>query len=264
MTNMGHLTFKNKLVVVTGGRSGIGQAIVERLTAEGARVCIFSRTKILSASIQELIKQNKAFFYQLDVTDKQGLENAFAWVNTEFGPLDVLINNAGISVPGTLETLGEDQWDRVMNINLKGAFLCSQMAFQSLKEKGGSIVNIASMSGLEPYEGMGAYSCSKAGLVMLTRQMAIEWTAHNIRVNAVCPGIIKTPLNQDVLADPEIHAARCAVIPMNRIGKASEIANVVAFIASEEAAYITGQAITVDGGLLGSIQSHIKGRPGKA
>lgn len=253
--------FKDKVAVVTGGRRGIGQAIVERLVREGARVAVFCRNKALDEKLQQLEKQGKVYLYQADVSDRAMLEEAFAWVNTNIGELDILVNNVGITMPGRLESLTEDQWDRVINVNLKGIFLCSQIAVKTLKNKGGSIVNIASMSGIEPYQGMGSYSSSKAGAIMLTRQMAIEWAQFNVRVNAVCPGIIRTPLNEYLLADPEIFAARAALIPMKRIGKPTEIANVVAFLVSEEASYITGQAILADGGLLGSIQTHIKGRP---
>ncbi|MBF7082512.1 SDR family oxidoreductase [Desulfallas sp. Bu1-1] len=252
---------KGKVAVVTGGRRGIGQAIVERFVREGARVGVFCRKKASDETLQQLEKQGTVFFYQVDVTDRVMLEEAFARVNKEIGELDILVNNAGITMPGRLESLKEDQWDRVIDVNLKGIFLCSQIAVKTLKNKGGSIVNISSMSGMEPYEGMGAYSSSKAGVIMLTRQMALEWAQFNVRVNAVCPGIIRTPLNEYLIADPEIHAARAALIPMKRIGKPTEIANVVAFLVSEEASYITGQAVLVDGGLLGSIQSHIKGRP---
>lgn len=252
---------KGKVAVVTGGRRGIGQAIVERLVREGARVGVFGRNKVLDETLQQLEKQGAVFFCQVDVADRSRLEEAFARVNAEIGEPDILVNNAGITMPGSLESLKEDQWDRVIDVNLKGNFLCSQIAVRTLKHKGGAIVNIASMSGMEPYEGMGAYSSSKAGIIMLTRQMALEWAQYNVRVNAVCPGIIRTPLNEDLLADLEIAAARAALVPMKRIGKPAEIANVVAFLVSEEASYITGQALLADGGLLGSIQTHIKGRP---
>lgn len=258
---MGGRLLKDKYAVVTGGCRGIGQAIVERLVREGARVCVLGRNKVFNETLQQLEKQGKVFFYQVDVANRVMLEEAFAWVNTEIGELDILVNNAGITMPGGLESLEEEQWDRVINVNLKGIFLCSQIAIRALKNKGGSIVNIASMSGIEPYAGMGAYSSSKAGVIMLTRQMALEWAQYNVRVNAVCPGIIRTPLNEYLLADPEIHAARSALIPMKRVGKPDEIAGVVAFLVSKEALYMTGQAVPVDGGLLGSIQSHIKGRP---
>ena len=259
---MDERNLKDKVAVVTGGRRGIGQAIVERLVRAGARVGIFARHHVADETLLQLAKQGKVFFFQVDVTDKPMLEQAFSRVNTEIGEMDILVNNAGISMPGDLETLEESQWDRVMAVNLKGVFNCSRIAAGMLKKKGGVIVHIASMSGLEPYSGMGAYSCSKAGVVMLARQMAVEWAPFNVRVNAVCPGIIRTPLNENLLADPEIHKARAALIPMKRIGKPMEIANVVAFLVSDEASYLTGQAITVDGGLLGTIQSHIKGRPG--
>lgn len=180
----------------------------------------------------------------------------------KFGGLNILVNNAGISIPHTLLDLVENDWDLVMNTNLKGPFLISQYAAQNMKNAGqGIIINVASMSGLEPYQGMGAYSVSKAGLIMLTRLMAVEWAQYGIRVNAICPGLIRTPLTEAVYANAELAQRRAELVPLGRIGKPEEIASIAVFLASPDSSYITGQVLVADGGLLGTIQKHLAGRP---
>lgn len=149
-----------------------------------------------------------------------------------------------------------------MNTNLKGSFFLSKRILPLMKKSGGgNIVNITSMSGHEAYPGMGVYSTSKAGLIMITKQMAIEWAEYNIRVNAVSPGLIRTPLTEDMYQNEEIYNKRKELVSLKRIGTGEEIANVVSFLCSPKSSYITGQSILADGGLLGTIQKHIAGRP---
>ena len=149
-----------------------------------------------------------------------------------------------------------------MKINVKSSFILTQVVAPHMIEFGGGIIiNIASITGLEPLPGSGAYSISKAAHIMLSKQLALELAKYGIRVNVVCPGMMHTPLTEDLLADPEIRRQREALVPMGRIGSPEDIARTVCFLVSDEASYITGQAIVVDGGVVGSIQAHIPGRP---
>jgi glucose 1-dehydrogenase len=154
------------------------------------------------------------------------------------------------------------QWDQIFNVNVKAQWLLARAAYPWLQKSQGSMVYVASMCGLQPYPGGGAYSPGKAALIMLTRQLAQEWAPDKIRVNCVSPGFVRTPLTQPMFDQPEVRAAREALVPLNRIAEADEdIAGIVSFLISKEAGYVTGQNILADGGLLDSVQSHIKGRP---
>lgn len=254
------MALSDKVALVTGGTKGIGAAIVEKLAADGTRVVAVARHRDWEERLGTLVGEGRVSFLPMDVTDIEGVDKTFDQVIDEFGRLDILVNNAGISLPEPLETLSLQKWDRVMDVNLRSVIVCSQKALPHLKETHGVIVNMASMSGIEPYAFMGAYSASKAAVVMLTRQMAYEWAPHGIRVNAVCPGNVYTPMTQDLYDDPEALASRLSVIPLKRIGSPAEVAALAAFLVSEAASYITGQAVLVDGGLLGTIQMQLRGR----
>jgi NAD(P)-dependent dehydrogenase (short-subunit alcohol dehydrogenase family) len=254
------MSLEGKVAVVTGAGRGIGEAIAERLVAEGARVATLDNAKAWAGSLAREEASGKVRFYRADVTDRESLETAFAQAQVDLGPLDILVNNAGISMPGPLEDLPEEKWDAVTAVNIKAVFSCSQIAIRSMKARAGAIVTISSMSGLEPYPGMGAYSAGKAAAVMLTRQMALEWAPYGVRVNAVCPGLVWSPLTDNLYKDSDLLAARTALVPLKRIGTPQDVAGVVAFLVSDDASYITGQAILADGGLLGGIQAHIRGR----
>jgi glucose 1-dehydrogenase len=179
-----------------------------------------------------------------------------------FGGLDAVISNAGIAVPGLLKSLSVEDWDRIHAVNLRGPWLLAQAAYPHLAATRGVLVAVASMSGVEPYPGTGTYSPSKAGLIMLVRQLAQEWAEDGIRVNAVSPGLFRTAMTAPIYADAEKTAAREALVPMHRIGNPDQdLAGLVEFLISADATYLTGQNIVVDGGLLGSIQTHLAGRP---
>ena len=208
------MSLEGKVAVITGAGRGIGEAIAERLVADGARVAAFDKAKAWAGSLVRSEEAGLVRFYQVDVTDRGSLETSFAQAQADLGPLDILVNNAGISMPAPLEDLPEEKWDAVTAVNIKAVFSCSQIAIRSMKERGGAIVTISSMSGVEPYPGMGAYSASKAAAVMLTRQMALEWAPYGVRVNAVCPGLVWSPLTDNLYRDADILAARTALVPL--------------------------------------------------
>ena len=173
-----------------------------------------------------------------------------------------MVSNAGIVRPGPLGGLTQDAWDQVMNVNVRGPWQLASAAHPHLKASGGGMVMVASMSGVEPYPGMGAYSPSKAALLMLVRVLAQEWAADGVRINAISPGLFHTTLTEAVYADPQKKAAREALVPMHRIGDPQrDCAGVVQFLLSADATYMSGQNLVVDGALLGSIQRHLAGRP---
>lgn len=197
-----------------------------------------------------------------DLADKRVPARLVSAAADRFGGLDAVIANAGVVVPATLVDLSDDAWDRIFAINVRSAWLLARAAWPHLRASRGSFVAVASMSGIEPYPGTGAYSPSKAALIMLVRTLAHEWAADGVRVNAVSPGLFKTAMTAPIYADPQKTTAREALVPMHRIGDPErDCAGVVAFLLSRDAGYMTGQNILADGGLLGSIHSHIAGRP---
>ena len=168
---------------------------------------------------------------------------------SEFGQIDILVNNAMKIVPGKLEELTEEAWDTTMNIGLRGAFLLGQAAARHMiARKSGCIVNIASIAGLFPYNWAGSYSVVKAGLLMLTKQQAVEWAPYGIRANAITPGYIRTPGTEAMYADPEIYEGRRKGVPMGRVGSSEDISGVAIFLASDDARYTTGSIVGADGG----------------
>ncbi len=231
--------------VVTGGASGIGRATAQRLTAEGASVVIIDRSPRSPGDGGELI--------QCDVSSPRQVADAFlAAAKLLGGPADVLVNAAGIYQIRPLIELSPDEWDETIAVNLRGPFLACQAFATMLIDSGqpGAIVNIASTAALiaDPAEPAGHYNASKAGVLSLTRQMAVEWAAHGIRVNAVCPGVIDTPMLR-LMDDPAAGQAYLETgVPLRRLGTAGEVAATIVFLASQDASYLTGTAVVVDGG----------------
>jgi glucose 1-dehydrogenase len=178
-----------------------------------------------------------------------------------FGGVDVVVANAGFAQPASLVELTREGWDRMMNVNLRGPWLLARAAYEYLAASRGSFVAVASMSAVHPHAGSGAYSPAKAGLVMLTRTLALEWAPVGVRVNCVSPGMTRTPMTEKMYRDPGTNAARVALVPIGRIGKPDDIADAVVFLTSAQSAYITGENLTVDGGFSKTILSHIPGRP---
>ena len=233
------------VAVITGAARGIGLATSKLLLAEGWNVVMVDRDDTVLR--QEVSSLENAKAHVCDIAEPEAVTAMFAAVGEQYGQLNALVNNAGVADFGPLEETDFTRWRRVMATNLDGVFLCSQAAIALLKINGGAIVNIASISGLRASTLRVAYGTSKAAVIQLTKQQAAELGEHNIRANCVCPGPVRTKLAMAVHT-PEIIEAYHDAIPLNRYGSEEEIGNMIAFLCSEKASYVTGQIIAVDGG----------------
>ncbi len=247
----------DRTVVVTGASSGIGRGIARQFAREGARVAVADLrrapkqgvhyetdvTQPTDAMIREELEQ-PAIFVETDVSEPESARDMVRTVVDEFGGIDVLVNNAGVLIPGDSQEITIEQWDRVMDININGAFYCTKFAVPHLVEAGGHIINIGSVHAMDGGAGP-PYTSSKAAVVNLTRDLAVE-LAPEVNVNAICPGLISTPIN-DYLEEEDIEACLDRIL-FDRAGTPDEIGKSALFLASEDAAYITGQALYVDGG----------------
>lgn len=246
------MRFENQIAVVTGAGRGIGHAIAVRLASEGARLASVSRTESNAQRTADEInaaRPDAAKAYAVDVSDHAAVQEVGARILEEFGRVDILVNNAGVTRDGLSMRMSVDDWDTVLNTNLKGAFNFVQAIQRPMiKQRSGRIINISSVIGLIGNAGQANYAASKAGLLGFTKSLAREMASRGITVNALAPGLIETDMTS-VLSD-EIRKNILSRIPLGSLGQPEDIASAVAFLASKEAKYITGQVLAVDGGMV--------------
>src|SRR5499433_2026786 len=245
------MAFSERVALVTGASQGIGKACAIKFASAGATVALAARSKEKLKEVLEQITQlgGKAEAFQLDVGDEEQIKSVFKDAISRFGKLDILVNNAGITKDQLVMRMKRADWDSVLNTNLTSAYLCTQQAISSmLKQRWGRIVNITSIFGQTGQAGQANYAASKAGLIGLTMAIAREVASRNITCNAVAPGFIETAMTSGLGEDFRQNAVK--MIPLGRVGAAEDVANAVAFLASDEAAYITGHVLNVNGGML--------------
>ena len=249
------MALQNKVAIVTGGSLGIGAAIVQRLAREGASVTLdYHKHRDAADAIAWEIKAQggKVLVVQADVSNVASVRNLVAETVKTFGRLDILVNNAGIEEPAPFTDVTEDSFDHQIAVDLKGPYFAAQAAARQMIAQGGGgcIVNISSVHEELPMVGNAVYCAAKGGLRMLTRTLATELAKHNIRIVNVGPGAVATPINKATLEDPQKLAALLSEIPLNRIAQPEDVANAVAWLASDEASYVTGTTLFIDGGLM--------------
>jgi NAD(P)-dependent dehydrogenase (short-subunit alcohol dehydrogenase family) len=245
------MRLKNKVAIITGSGSGIGRGAALAFAREGAKVIVADREEKTGEETVELIKKQggESIFVKVDVSRLSDAENMVKRCLAAYGQVDILFNNAGIVKMGALHETAEADWDQVINVNLKGVFLCSKAVIpQMLKQGKGKIVNTASIAGLVAFDQLSAYCASKGGIIALTREMAVEYASKKINVNCIAPGIIKTAMTKDMLNDPATVQGFSASTPYPRLGEPEDIAMAAVYLASDESDFVTGNILAVDGG----------------
>ena len=245
------MDFKGKTAIVTGSSRGIGKAIAESFAQRGATVCIIDlREDGVNSVVNEFTEKGyESHGFVADVTDSERIGKVFKEIYQLTGSIDILVNNAGITKDSLILRMKEAAWDAVINVNLKGTFICIQKASRyMMKLQGSSIINMASVIGLMGNTGQANYAASKAGIIGLTKSVAREFAAKGMRCNAIAPGFIRTEMTDKLPAD--VVSSYAEAIPMKRMGSPEDIADLCLFLASDLSSYITGQVINVDGGLV--------------
>jgi 3-oxoacyl-[acyl-carrier protein] reductase len=251
---MKEVFLKGKVAIVTGSRRGIGRSIAMALANAGAGLVVCDlivndgNLDEVAGEIKKLGRNSLAL--KVDVAQRAEVEEMVQRTVSQFGRIDILVNCAGVWIAGqTLLECNEDDWDKVIDVNLKGTYLCCHaVARVMVNQKSGNIINLSSQVGLNPSPGLGAYAISKAGIIMLTKQLALELANDNIRVNALAPGVVKTDFNRDLWKDPKAAKQIADSIPLGRLAEPDDIAGSVLFLTSDASSYITGAVISIDGG----------------
>jgi NAD(P)-dependent dehydrogenase (short-subunit alcohol dehydrogenase family) len=244
---------ENKVALITGASSGIGKACARRFAAEGATVSVVDIREIDGASFAEIDSVSGGALCALaDVRDESQVARAVDQTVERFGRVDVVVNAAGVAGGGAVHMMDADEWDRIVDINLKGTFLvCKHALRHMIERRSGTIVNLASIEGIEGTEGGSAYNASKGGVVLLTKNLAIDYGRMGIRVNCICPGFIETPMTMTVFDSEAMKGFYDRFVDahqLGRAGKPEEIASVALFLASDDASFVTGHALVADGG----------------
>ncbi len=247
------MRLQNKVALVTGSGSGIGRATAIRLAQEGARVAVADRNTTMGPETVQMIKGQgcDAFFVEADVSKVPDTERIVAETVAKYGQLNILVNNAAVMIEKNAVDTTEEEWDRIVDTNLKGTFFCAKYAILQFRKQGsgGAILNMASVNSFFAEGGIAAYCATKGGIAQLTRALAIDHSGEGIRVNAICPGWIETPLNANFFAiGPHIREQAAKLHAIGRIGQPEEIANGVLYLVSDEASFVTGALLTIDGG----------------
>ena len=242
---------ENKIAVVTGSARGLGQAIAIKLASAGASIALCDLKLDWLTESEELVKKIGVDVksYSVNVADNNSVIDGIKKIESDFGKIDILVNNAGITKDGLLMRMSEDDWDQVLDVNLKGVFLCTKAVMRGMsKRREGSIVNIASVIGLMGNAGQANYAASKGGVISFSKTVAKELASRNVRCNAIAPGFIRTAMT-DAL-DLEIQEKMKELIPLGRFGEPEDVANVVLFLASNSSSYVTGQVLSTCGGMV--------------
>lgn len=257
------ISLRNQVAIVTGASSGIGSGIAKSLAAAGAAVIVNHSSEHSADEARNILKEitdagGTGITYQCDVSSEEQVIKMFQEVISQFGTVDILINNAGVQKDAKFTEMTLDQWNTVININLTGQFLCAREAIKEFLRRGidtsrsvacGKIIHISSVHEVIPWAGHANYAASKGAIRMLMQTLAQEYGADKIRVNSICPGAIQTPINKDAWSTPDAMDALMKLVPYNRIGKPEDIGNLAVFLASDLADYISGASIFVDGAM---------------
>jgi len=246
-------SLEGRVALVAGAGRGMGKAIALAFAEAGADVAVSARTLEQVEETAEEIRQigRRSLAIQADISRKTDVDNMIQKFMEQFGVIDILVNNAGIIIRSSLLDMAEDDWDKLIDTDLKGHFLCCQAAGRVMvKQKKGNIINMTSQFAYKVGPGMGAYSIAKTGLVMLTRVLARELSSYGIRVNAIAPGMIRTEFSRPSWSDPQLVKQYEASLPMGRIGEPSDIIGAALLLASDASSYITGHTLVIDGGAL--------------
>jgi len=247
------MKLKNKIAIVTGSKRGIGKSIALELAKEGAKIVISDIDLKECQDVCDEIKKMglDAIAVKCDVSKKGDVDAMVEKTIQKFQKIDIIVNNAGVVLMKPFLEMTEKDWDFILDINLKGVFLCTNaVAKQMIKQKSGKIISITSIAGEVGFMNTSAYCASKAGIINLTRELALELCPYNINVNAVAPGVIATNMTEDMLKDKKTKEGLLANIPLGRVGKPEEIGKAVIFLASDDSNYVTGHTLVVDGGWL--------------